>query len=131
MNYVNARGYKVNVYFGTEDNLNSIYNAVLETKADAIILSSMLYQDDLFYKLEKLAIPFIMFNRKHKENRHFVEIDNVQAGYLATKHVLSLGHDSLCWIGGPHQMSTFYGRYLGFEQALQDYGLDAKLVPTF
>ena len=32
---------------------------------------------------------------------------------------------------GPHQMSTFYGRYLGFEQALQDYGLDAKLVPTF
>ena len=99
MNYVNARGYKVNVYFGTEDNLNSIYNAVLETKADAIILSSMLYQDDLFYKLEKLAIPFIMFNRKHKENRHFVEIDNVQAGYLATNHVLSLGHDALCWIG--------------------------------
>lgn len=131
VNYVNARGYKVNVYFGTEDNLNSIYNAVLETKADAIILSSMLYQDDLFYKLEKLAIPFIMFNRKHKEDRHFVEIDNVQAGYLATNHVLSLGHDSLCWIGGPHQMSTFYGRYLGFEQALQDYGLDAKLVPTF
>lgn len=32
---------------------------------------------------------------------------------------------------GPHQMSTFYGRYRGFEQALQDYGLDAKLVPTF
>ncbi len=131
VNYVNARGYKVNVYFGTEDNLNSIYNAVLETKADAIILSSMLYQDELFFKLEKRGIPFIMFNRKHQENRHFVEIDNVHAGYLAANHLLSLGHQSLCWIGGPHQMSTFYGRYQGFVQALKQHGIDDKTVPTF
>lgn len=131
VNYVNARGYKVNVYFGTEDNLDSIYNAVLETKADAIILSSMLYEDDLFFKLEKLGIPFIMYNRKHRENRHFVEIDNVKAGYIATNHILSLGHQDLCWIGGPHEISTFYGRYKGFKNALKDSGIDAKTVPAF
>jgi len=131
VNYVNARGYKVNVYFGTEDNLDSIYNAVLETKADAIILSSMLYEDDLFFKLEKLGIPFIMYNRKHQENRHFVEIDNVEAGYIATNHILSLGHQDICWIGGPHEISTFYGRYKGFKNALRDSGIDAKTVPAF
>lgn len=131
VNYVNARGYKVNVYFGTEDNLDSIYNAVLETKADAIILSSMLYEDDLFFKLEKLGIPFIMYNRKHQENRHFVEIDNVKAGYIATNHILSLGHQDICWIGGPHEISTFYGRYKGFTKALKDSGIDAKTVPAF
>ncbi|MBG9455412.1 transcriptional regulator [Lysinibacillus sphaericus] len=131
VNYVNARGYKVNVYFGTEDNLDSIYNTVLETKADAIILSSMLYEDDLFFKLEKLGIPFIMYNRKHQENRHFVEIDNVKAGYIATNHILSLGHQDICWIGGPHEISTFYGRYKGFKHALKDSGIDAKTVPAF
>ncbi|MGE8035533.1 LacI family DNA-binding transcriptional regulator [Lysinibacillus sp. NPDC093692] len=131
VNYVNARGYKVNVYFGTEDNLDSIYNAVLETKADAIILSSMLYEDDLFFKLEKLGIPFIMYNRKHQENRHFVEIDNVKAGYIATNHILSLGHQDICWIGGPHEISTFYGRYKGFKNALKDSGIDVKTVPAF
>ncbi|MFC9538716.1 LacI family DNA-binding transcriptional regulator [Lysinibacillus sp. NPDC056959] len=131
VNYVNARGYKVNVYFGTEDNLDSIYNAVLETKADAIILSSMLYEDDLFFKLEKLGIPFIMYNRKHQENRHFVEIDNVKAGYIATNHILSLGHQDICWIGGPHEISTFYGRYKGFKNALKDSDIDAKTVPAF
>jgi len=131
VNFVNARGYKVNVYFGTEDNLDSIYNAVLETKADAIILSSMLYEDDLFFKLEKLGIPFIMYNRKHQENRHFVEIDNVKAGYIATNHILSLGHQDICWIGGPHEISTFYGRYKGFKNALKDSGIDAKTVPAF
>lgn len=72
-----------------------------------------------------------MFNRKHQENRHFVEIDNVQAGYLAANHLLSLGHQSLCWIGGPHQMSTFFGRYQGFEKALKDHEIVAKSVPTF
>lgn len=91
----------------------------------------MLYQDELFFKLEKRGIPFIMFNRKHQENRHFVEIDNVHAGYLAANHLLSLGHQSLCWIGGPHQMSTFYGRYQGFVQALKQHGIDDKTVPTF
>lgn len=131
VNYVNARGYKVNVYFGTEDNLDSIYNSVLETKADAIILSSMLYKDDLFFKLEKLGIPFIMYNRKHQENRYFVEIDNVEAGYLATNHILSLGHRDLCWIGGPHEISTFYGRYEGFRNALKDSGIEVKNVPSF
>ncbi|MGE8000314.1 LacI family DNA-binding transcriptional regulator [Lysinibacillus sp. NPDC093190] len=131
VNYVNAMGYKVNVYFGTEDNLESIYNSVLETRADAIILSSMLYEDDLFYKLEKLGIPFIMYNRKHQENRHFVEIDNVEAGYIATNHILSLGHQDICWVGGPHEISTFYGRYKGFKNALNDSAIDIKTATSF
>lgn len=131
VNYVNARGYKVNVYFGTEDNLESIYNSVLETRADAIILSSMLYEDDLFFKLEKLGIPFIMYNRKHQENRHYVEIDNVKAGYIATNHILSLGHQDICWIGGSHEISTFYGRYKGFTNAIKDSAIDIKTVTSF
>ncbi len=57
-----------------------------------------------------------MFNRKHQENRHFVEINNVEAGYIATNHILSLGHRDICWIGGPHEMSTFYGRYKAFKR---------------
>lgn len=131
VNYANARGYKVNVYFGTEDNLETIYNSVLETKVDAIILSSIRYTDPLFYKLEKLEIPFIMFNRKHQENRHFVEIDNIEAGYLATNHLVTLGHTDLCWIGGPHEMSTFFGRYEGFKKALVEASIDINTVPTF
>ncbi|MFJ7839378.1 LacI family DNA-binding transcriptional regulator [Lysinibacillus sphaericus] len=131
VNYANARGYKVNVYFGTEDNLATIYNSVLETKVDAIILSSIAYTDPFFYKLEKLEIPFIMFNRKHQENRHFVEIDNVEAGFLATNHMVTLGHTDLCWIGGPHEMSTFFGRYEGFKKALVEAEIDANTVPAF
>lgn len=131
VNYVNAQGYKVNVYFGTEDNLEIIYNAVLETKVDAIILSSILYEDPLFYKLEKLGVPFITFNRKHKENQYFVEIDNVEAGSLAAQHLLDLGHRDLCWIGGPQSMSTFFGRYEGFKNAIEKSGLSFKSIPTF
>lgn len=131
VNYANKNGYKINVYFGTEDNLNTIYTSVLETRTDAIILSSILYDDPLYEKLEKLKVPFIMFNRKHKNNNYYVEIDNEQAGRLVAEHINSLGHKKLCWIGGPQTMSTFYGRQKGFYESLKNLGYDVNSIPVY
>lgn len=131
VNYANENGYKINVYFGTEDNLHTIYNSVLETKTDAIILSSILYNDPLYDKLEKLNIPFITFNRKHKKNNHYVEIDNEHAGRIVAETMYSLGHTDLCWIGGPQTMSTFYGRHKGFCAALHDLGIATNKLPFY
>lgn len=131
VNYANENGYKINVYFGTEDNLNTIYTSVLETRTDAIILSSILYEDPLYEKMEKLKVPFITFNRKHKNNNYFVEIDNEQAGRLVAQYISSLGHTDLCWVGGPQTMSTFYGRQKGFCEELKRLGYNLDSVPFY
>ena len=81
-----------------------------------------------------MDIPFITYNRKHKNNEYFVEIDNFQAGYLSAKHMIEQGHTSIAWVGGNLTVSTFNNRFLGFLQAMEDYKLPLPnnifLIPT-
>lgn len=131
VNVANANGFRINVHFSNDENLAELYNVIFENKVDGIILSSILLDDPAFEKLEKSGIPFITFNRKHHSNKHFVEMDNEQAGYLSGDHLLSLGHENICWIGGPLEMSTFRGRYDGFLKAVEKHGATVKPDYTF
>lgn len=120
VNYANENGFKTNVHFVDNNNLEETYSAIFENRVDGIILSSILLEDPFFQKLEKLNIPFITYNRKHKSEQYFVEMDNEAAGFLATNHLLELGHEKIYWIGGPLTMSTFKGRYEGYTKALKE-----------
>ncbi|WP_251669506.1 MULTISPECIES: LacI family DNA-binding transcriptional regulator [unclassified Sporosarcina] len=118
VNYVTNLGYKINVHFSDIGNLEETYSAVFENRVDGIILSSILIEDPIYEKILKSGIPFILFNRKHESNQNFVEMDNDQAGFLATSYLLDSGHRNIAWVGGPSTMSTFKGRYNGFINAL-------------
>lgn len=118
VNYAKEKGYNVNVNFENFSDNMKVYQDVFKNKVDGIILSSILYDDSIFDQLNSLDIPFVMFNRKHKENGHFVEMDNVQMGKLATEHLISLNHVNIVWFGGSQNMTTFFGRLQGYKQAL-------------
>ena len=127
VNYASQFGYKVNVHFATNSNFEETYSSVFENKVDGIILSSILIEDPFYTKIVKSGIPFVLFNRKHGSNEYFVEMDNEQAGEIATRHLLELGHKNISWVGGPLNMSTFKGRYNGYLKALGESAL--KLEP--
>lgn len=121
INYANKMGYRVNVQFVNDRKLNEAYSTAFEHKIDGMILSCILIDDPIFDKLKQMDIPFITYNRKHKNNENFVEIDNFEAGYLSAKHIIELGHKTIAWVGGTLTVSTFNNRYLGFLQAMKDY----------
>ncbi|MFC7685679.1 LacI family DNA-binding transcriptional regulator [Ureibacillus sp. GCM10028918] len=123
VNYANTKGYRVNVQFVNDDKLSEAYATAIEQKVDGLILSCILIDDPIFETLENMNIPFITYNRKHKRNRHFVEIDNFKAGYLTAQHLIELGHRNIGWISGPLTVSTFHNRYHGFIKALEDYNI--------
>lgn len=123
VNYANEMGYRVNVQFVNDKKLTEAYATVFEHKVDGIILSCILIDDPIFEKLKRMDIPFITYNRKHKNNEYYVEIDNFDAGYLSAKHMIEQGHTAIAWVGGPLTVSTFNNRYLGFLQAIKDYQL--------
>jgi LacI family transcriptional regulator len=52
-----------------------------------------------------------------------VVTDNFHGGYLATEHLLQLGHRRIACIARPVEMSHSQGRLRGYQQALQDYGV--------
>jgi DNA-binding LacI/PurR family transcriptional regulator len=120
VNYANEKGYRINVIFVNDQNLSEAYANTIANKVDGIILSCILLDDPIFNRLKQMDIPFITYNRKHRSNEYFVEIDNFQAGYLAAKHLIELGHQFIGWIGGPLSFSTFNNRYQGFLKAIED-----------
>lgn len=50
-------------------------------------------------------------------------IDNVDAAYKATKHLLDLGHKSIAHIAGPMDNILSEDRLLGYNKAMSDAGL--------
>ncbi|WP_101842600.1 LacI family DNA-binding transcriptional regulator [Halobacillus sp. Marseille-P3879] len=126
VNYSKQRGYNVNVHFENFGDNMSVYQDVLEREVDGIILSSILYDDPIFPELKKQNVPFMMFNRKHREGGNYVEMDNVQAGRMATEHLIALNHKNIVCIGGPSTMTTFQGRYEGFRQVMEENGLEVS-----
>lgn len=126
VNYANEMGYRVSVQFVNDEKLSEAYATAFEHKIDGIILSCILLDDPIFDKLKRMNIPFITYNRKHKNNEYFVEIDNFQAGYLAVKHMVELGHTRIAWVGGPLSVSTFHNRYLGYKKAVEDFKLNVS-----
>jgi DNA-binding LacI/PurR family transcriptional regulator len=123
VNYAKDKGYNVNVHFENFSDNMEVYQDVFKNKVDGIILSTILFDDPIYEQLNSLNIPFVMFNRKHKDKGHFVEMDNVQAGRLATEHLIDLNHRNIVWVGGPQNMTTFSGRYQGFEQVMIEHNL--------
>lgn len=123
VNYANKRGYRVDVRFVDEQDLNEAYTTAIAHRVDGVILSCILINDPIFERLKQMDIPFITFNRKHKSNEYFVEIDNHEAGYIAAKHLIDLGHKIIAWVGGPLSISTFNNRYVGFVKLINDYKL--------
>lgn len=119
INFATRAGYRVNVHFVGSDEVADAYDAALANKTDGLIMSCMLLDDPVVERLEHLQLPFISFNRRHREKGNYVEIDNLAAGKLAAEHLLALGHRDILWIGAYPRVSTFANRFLGYQSAMQ------------
>ena len=63
---------------------------------------------------------------------HCVVADNVTAGYLATRHLLRLGHRRIGLLAGPRKYRSLVDRQEGYLDALTEYGVpvEAELMPA-
>lgn len=58
--------------------------------------------------------------------------DQKMGGYLATKHLIDLGHTRIACIKGPSEESYCDNRFIGYQDALQESGIevDPELIQT-
>lgn len=75
-------------------------------------------------RLKNMNLPKVLVNRilPHYTGDS-VLIDNFQAGYQATMHLIELGHRHIGFIKGPGVSSASSQRFAGYRQVLQNYGL--------
>ncbi len=97
---------------------------VLEERVDGIIISPTQKETGTVKNLLQLGIPFVLFGRRFSDLKtNYVVTDDVHGGFLATEHLISLGHRRIGMINGPIHISSAKERFQGYQEALGRYGL--------
>jgi LacI family transcriptional regulator len=84
-----------------------------------------------YHKLKEYGVRTVVIDRLvPDEVSPVVMADNFRGGYLATAHLIELGHRRIGYIRRPVDLSHSRGRYEGYKTAFQDHGmsLDENLV---
>jgi LacI family transcriptional regulator len=127
------RGYSVflcNTELDTQREL--FYVDVLSKKqVDGIIFVAAGDQADSLEFLVGRNMPVVMVDRDVPNVEvDAVLTDNQLGGYLATRHLLELGHKRIACISGPSSITPSAERMIGYRKALEQAGLpyDERLI---
>jgi len=125
-----AHIYGYNVFLcNTDDNLDKeseYINALKEKYVDGIIFtSSSIPKQEHIKELIKSGIPIVIMDRRiESDDIYGVFLDNYEGGYIATKHLIDLGHKKIGCITGPLYSKSARERLEGYKGCLNENGLE-------
>lgn len=109
---------------------NEYFNVLIDKGVEGIIFakSSVIYpskEEQECYKMANLAnVPIITFEPIEAQTRvSTILFDYKLGGYIATKHLLNLGHRNIGCITGPSTVKTSLERLEGYKMALKEQGI--------
>ena len=122
---LNNNGYMVMVFnseYDSKKEIEFIQHAVHSNFAGLFLITAQ--TDGIKDSLEKLDIPLVLVNRIIDSfEANSVLLDNFKAGYIATMHLIELGHPRIAFIEGQSTSSTARQRFDGYRQALKNYNI--------
>ncbi|WOE81709.1 LacI family DNA-binding transcriptional regulator [Pseudomonas protegens] len=125
--YCERNGYCV-ILCNSDDNPDKQRNylrVLLEKRIDGLIVTSAGGDSGLAQGLAGVRTPMVIVDRGLEGvDADLVRIDHHYGAYLATRHLLDLGHRDIACIGGPANTSVAQMRLAGFRQALQEAGVE-------
>ncbi|UCZ53927.1 LacI family transcriptional regulator [Bacillus shivajii] len=91
------------------------------------------FPEDLYREMNKLSIPIVLIDtyKSFSESFHKVQINDEHGGYLATKHLIDLGHKEIAFVATELDISAVNNKRLeGYTRALEESGIrtDRKKV---
>ncbi len=92
---------------------------------DGIILLGS-YPTDIYEEVKDLNIPTVLTDvyESYANDFHSVNTDDAEGSYLATKHLIGLGHKKIGFVGGSIKESPIHNnRYVGYGKAMLEANL--------
>lgn len=126
-------GYSV-ILCNTENDFKketSYIDVLMKKQVDGMIFIATGERGDSVEKLVRMDFPVVVMDRDFPElGMDVVLADNRQGGYLATQHLISLGHKRIGCIAGPSNITASAARVIGYQMALQENGIivDPNLI---
>ncbi|MGL4288359.1 MAG: LacI family DNA-binding transcriptional regulator, partial [Phreatobacter sp.] len=93
--------------------------SLLQRGVDGLILSTAREGDDFPDQLAARGVPYVLALRTDGRSLSSVADDRL-GGYLATRHLLDLGHRRIGLIAGPSHASSSSGRVQGYREAMAE-----------
>lgn len=93
--------------------------------ADGLLIISMTPSDEDVAEFANARLPTVLVDASHEALSRVI-VDNVAGGYIATEHLIELGHRKIAFISD-HLDADFNApirdRYTGYKQALSEYNI--------
>jgi LacI family transcriptional regulator len=87
-----------------------------------VILFSSSYPNSNKVSFDNLNCPIVLINRLTSNPKiDTIETDNFQGGYIATRHLIELGHRKIGFLSGKMTMVSHHDRFEGYQQALKEF----------
>ena len=132
----NETGYNLIISQSLESMEKEIMNAktLYNSGVDALLVSLAYNTENYahFNPYIKSKIPLIFMDRVHNlPNCPTIVIDNFQAGYDATDHLINQGCKNILIITGNLKRNVYTDRLLGYKKALEDNNINFEGVNVF
>ncbi|KAK0361098.1 hypothetical protein LTR94_024678 [Friedmanniomyces endolithicus] len=112
----------------TDDDPDANRRAVdrlLARGVDGLVLATARIGDGFADQLAEQGVRFVLALRTDEAHASSVGDDRL-GGYLATRHLIDLGHTDIGLIAGPADASNAVGRVEGYHQAMAEAGLTVR-----
>ncbi len=95
-----------------------------ERRVDGLIVAPIGNSIDGLKTIMKGMLPVVYVSRTPENTNHsYVVIDNIRGGFLATKHLIESGYESIGFIGATEDSATSDERYMGYQTAFKQYSM--------
>lgn len=122
-----AQQYDLLMYTGAHgDDVEHEANAVMDGRIDGALLLRDI-DDPLSDILADSGFPHVLiFTRSRRPDVYYVDCDNVKGGYLATRHLLNLGHRAIAHLRGSTRSAPALDRWRGYVEAMREAGIEPR-----
>ena len=127
------RGYTLAV-FDTDENADLEREAIKASRLrnmDGIIICPTQKSRSNITRLRELNIPYVLISRHFDDYEDtFIGNDDMKSGYIATRHLIDLGHEKIAFFNADQRISCSRDRAEGYRSAIIGVGLeyDPKLM---
>ncbi|WP_229452190.1 LacI family DNA-binding transcriptional regulator [Massilia niastensis] len=119
-------GYTIMLGNGYEDPQRQAAHlrSLIEKRIDGLVLVAGAARDELAPLLAAQRVPIVLADHDIAAvDTDFIGLDHEQTGYLATRHLVELGHRRIACIAGPRAQPAGQERLAGVRRALAEAGL--------
>lgn len=112
--------------------LSALDRLIKGKKVDGIVLPVSMANVNLIRSLNSLNFPFVVLGRVENsaDSASWVDINNTQAGAVATRHLLNKGYRRIAFLSDGAGQTFNQDRIVGYRQELKENGIavDTSLV---